>query len=90
VAAGKSYLDVRQALDDLVIDEIRATSLGIRTLKIGAPWPLEPTGIHEFADGLELIIVVEEKRSLIESQIKEILYGLANCPVVVGRPGPRA
>jgi indolepyruvate ferredoxin oxidoreductase len=85
VAAGKSYLDVRQALDDLGIDEIRATSLGIRTFKIGAPWPLEPTGIREFADGLELIIVVEEKRSLIESQIKDILYGMANCPVVVGK-----
>ena len=84
-AAGKSYLDVRQALDDLGIDEARAASLGIRTFKVACPWPLEPSGIRAFADGLDLVIVVEEKRSLIESQTKEILFGLASRPAIIGK-----
>jgi indolepyruvate ferredoxin oxidoreductase len=83
--AGKSYLDVLQALDDLGIDEVRAADLGLRLLKIGCTWPLEPEMIRRFAEGLEKIIVVEEKRGLIESQIKEILYGRANAPLVIGK-----
>ncbi|MEM9205913.1 MAG: indolepyruvate ferredoxin oxidoreductase family protein [Pseudomonadota bacterium] len=86
---GKSYLDVRQALDSLGIDEVRAADLGIKLLKVAMPWPLEPSGIERFADGLDLIIVVEEKRSLIETQIKEILYGRANAPVVIGKKDER-
>ena len=49
------------------------------------PWPLEPKGIFEFAKGLDLIIVVEEKRALIEPQIKEFLYDLSNRPKVIGK-----
>ncbi len=85
VTAGKSYLDVLQALDDLGIDEVRAANLGIRLLKIACTWPLEPRTIREFAEDLGTIIVVEEKRGLIESQIKEILYGTAHQPVVIGK-----
>jgi len=84
-AAGKSWLDVTQALDDLGIDEIRAADLGIRLFKVGVPWPLEPEGVRDFAKGLDLIIVVEEKRALIEAQMKEILYGTANVPQIVGK-----
>jgi indolepyruvate ferredoxin oxidoreductase len=69
VTAGKSYLDVLQALDELGIDEVRAADLGIRLLKLACTWPLEPETIRRFGQGLEKIIVVEEKRSLIESQI---------------------
>ncbi len=83
--AGKSYLDVLQALDDLGIDEVRAADLGLRLLKIACTWPLEPEAIRAFAAGLETIVVVEEKRGLIEGQIKEILYGTANQPTVVGK-----
>src|SRR5690606_7493339 len=83
--SGKSYLDVRQALDDLGIDEVKAASLGIRLYKVACPWPLEPEGLKRFAGGLETIICVEEKRSLIETQIREQLYGTANPPVVVGK-----
>ena len=82
---GKSYLDTLQALADLGIDEGKAANIGIRLFKIGCPWPLEPTGVRDFAKGLDEIIVVEEKRSLVESQIKEQLYGVKDAPVVVGK-----
>ena len=85
VAAGKSYLDVRQALEDLGIDEARASAIGVRLLKIGMVWPLEPSIIRDFARGLETIIVVEEKRSFIETQLKDILYGEKNRPAVIGK-----
>ncbi len=85
VAAGKAYLDVRQALDDLGIDEVKAARLGIRLLKIGMVWPLEPAIIRDFAQGLSTILVVEEKRSLIEAQIRDILYADDIRPAVIGK-----
>jgi indolepyruvate ferredoxin oxidoreductase len=85
VTVGKSYLDVRQAFDQLGIDEVKCNDLGIRLLKIGCPWPISRAELRDFAKGLELIIVVEEKRSLIEVQVREELYGIANPPVVVGK-----
>ncbi|BDV32935.1 indolepyruvate ferredoxin oxidoreductase family protein [Methylocystis iwaonis] len=89
ITVGKSYLDVRQALDDLGIDEARANDLGLRLYKIAAPWPLEPKGLHDFARGLDLIMVVEEKRSLIEVQLREELYGSAHQPVCIGKKDER-
>jgi indolepyruvate ferredoxin oxidoreductase len=74
VTAGKSYLDVRQALDDLGIDERLAAEIGLRLMKVGMSWPLEPDGTHHFAQGLEEILVVEEKRQHLEYQLKEQLY----------------
>ncbi|MFO1117905.1 MAG: indolepyruvate ferredoxin oxidoreductase family protein [Beijerinckiaceae bacterium] len=85
ITTGKSYLDVRQAMDDLGIDEVKANDLGIRLYKIGCVWPLEPEGLKAFAEGLEMIVVVEEKRSLIEVQVREELYGMKNPPIVVGK-----
>ncbi len=85
VTTGKSYLDVRAALDELGIDEVKANELGVRLYKVGMVWPLEPEGLQKFAKGLDLIIVVEEKRSLIETQVKEQLYNLPERPVVVGK-----
>ncbi len=85
ITTGKPYLDVRQALDDLGIDENRANTLGLRLYKIGCPWPLEPEGLKAFADGLDLIICVEEKRALIEVQVREELYGTDSQPVCVGK-----
>jgi indolepyruvate ferredoxin oxidoreductase len=82
---GKSYMDVRQALRYLGIDDAEAARLGLRIYKIGMTWPLEPSGVAKFAEGLEKIIVVEEKRGLIEPQLKEILYGKANAPEVIGK-----
>jgi indolepyruvate ferredoxin oxidoreductase len=85
ITTGKSYLDVRQALDELGIDELRANEYGLRLYKIACPWPLEPDGLREFARGLEKIIVVEEKRSLIETQLREELYGSKEQPVCIGK-----
>ncbi len=87
VSTGKSYLDVMQALDDLGIDAGYAAELGLRVYKVGMPWPLEREGIREFAEGLEEIIVVEEKRAVIENQLKEQLYNWREDvrPRVVGK-----
>lgn len=74
VTTGKSYLDVRQALDDLGIDDALAAQIGLRVYKVGMSWPLEREGIRHFAEGLEEILVVEEKRAVIENQLKEQLY----------------
>ncbi|MGH6918405.1 MAG: indolepyruvate ferredoxin oxidoreductase family protein, partial [Geminicoccaceae bacterium] len=82
VTTGKSYLDVRQALDDLGIDRERAARLGLRVLKLGLVWPLDAGAVQAFARGLEQIVVVEEKRGLIETQLKELLYGRADTAIV--------
>ncbi len=87
VTAGKSYLDVRQALENLGIDEAYAAEVGIRIYRVGMSWPLEPQGVRRFARGLEEVLVVEEKRPVIESQLKEHLYDLSqnDRPRVVGK-----
>jgi indolepyruvate ferredoxin oxidoreductase len=78
ITTGKAYLDVMQALEDLGIDEALAAQIGLRVYKVGMSWPLEPLSTNEFAQGLEEILVVEEKRSIIEDQLTGQLY---NSPV---------
>ena len=87
ITSGKSYLDVRQALDDLGIDQARAAEIGIRLYKVGMVWPLEAEGVRHFAEGLDEILVVEEKRQLLEYQLKEELYNWREDvrPRVVGK-----
>jgi indolepyruvate ferredoxin oxidoreductase len=86
ITTGKSYLDVRQALEELGIDEELCAQVGIRVLKVGMSWPLEPVSVHDFAKGLDEILVVEEKRSVIEDQLTGQLYNwpVDRRPVVVG------
>src|SRR5512134_753552 len=74
VTCGKTYMDVRQALDDLGIDDDYAKRIGLSLYKVGMTWPLEREGVRHFAEGLEEILVVEEKRALIENQLKEQIY----------------
>ncbi len=74
IASGKSYLDVLEALEELGIDEAMAADIGIRLYKVAMVWPLEPEGVREFAQGLDEILVVEEKRQVVEYQLKEQLY----------------
>lgn len=74
ITSGKSYLDVCQALDILGIDDELAQQIGLRLYKVGMVWPLEAEGVRQFAEGLEEIVVVEEKRHMIEYQLKEELY----------------
>ena len=87
ITSGKSYVDVRQALDDLGISEADAAEIGIRLFKVAMPWPLEPEGVRHFAEGLEEILVVEEKRQIVEYQVKEQLYNWRGDvrPRVVGK-----
>ncbi len=86
ITSGKAYLDVMQALEDLGIDHDSAAAIGLRVYKVGMPWPLEPVLTHEFASGLEEILVVEEKRSIIEDQLTGQLYNWAvdKRPRVIG------
>src|SRR5206468_1906565 len=86
ITTGKAYLDVRQALSDLGLDE-KAAALGIRVYKVGLTWPLEPSGAQKFAEGLQDVLVVEEKRGFIEQQLVHILYNMdaSRRPSVVGK-----
>ena len=87
ITAGKAYLDTRQALADLGIDEQAARDIGLRVYKVGMTWPLDSVGVHEFARGLDEILVVEEKRQVMEYALKEELYNLPDGerPRVVGK-----
>ena len=85
ITTGKAYLDVRQAFDELGIDEVKCNELGLRLFKIACVWPIGRQELADFAQGLDLIIVVEEKRSLIEVQVREELYGTPNQPVCIGK-----
>jgi indolepyruvate ferredoxin oxidoreductase len=76
VTTGKAYRAVCQALDDLGIDAARAQHMGLSIYKVGMPWPLETINAIRFVEGLEEILVIEEKRSVIESQLKDALYNL--------------
>ncbi|MED5620580.1 indolepyruvate ferredoxin oxidoreductase family protein [Ideonella sp. BN130291] len=75
IASGKSFNDTRQALHDLGLDDDTCRTLGIRLHKVNVVWPLEATIARDFALGLQEILVVEEKRQVIEYQLKEQLYG---------------
>ncbi|MCU4367414.1 indolepyruvate ferredoxin oxidoreductase family protein [Acinetobacter courvalinii] len=87
VASGKGYLDTIEALRILGIENETAQQLGLRVYQVGLIWPLEPQGIREFAKGLQELIVVEEKRPILESQIKDELYSLPDQqrPHVIGK-----
>ncbi len=85
-STGKAYLDLRQALFDLGIDESKAAQIGLRLYKVAMPWPLEPQGVVNFAGGLEEILFVEEKRDVMESQAKAILYNRPDLrPRILGK-----
>jgi indolepyruvate ferredoxin oxidoreductase len=85
VAAGKPYHDLMDALRLLGLERLP----GIRVLKLGMIWPLEPRTVREFAAGLDEVLVVEEKGPFLESQLKEALYGTANAPRIVGKRDER-
>jgi indolepyruvate ferredoxin oxidoreductase len=91
VTVGKSYLDVRQALDELGIDEGEAERLGLAVYKVALVWPLETEGVTAFAQGKREILVVEEKRPIIEQQLKDALFNAPadRRPVVVGKTDER-
>lgn len=85
VAVGTAYDSVRQALDEFGLDTDRLVELGIRVMRIGMPFPLGEEGITQFAEGLDTVLVVEDKTPFVETQVKEILYGTPNGPSIVGK-----
>jgi indolepyruvate ferredoxin oxidoreductase len=85
VAAGRTYLDMRQALRALGLDDAELRARGVRLLRLAMVHPLIASEMEEFADGLAEIIVVEEKRPFIESALKAILYGVKDAPVITGK-----
>lgn len=88
IAPGKAYLDVRQALDELGLSEAEAKALGLSVFKVAMPWPLEPEGIKDFALKHPALLVVEEKRAVVEPQLKDILYHLPEGtmrPEIIGK-----
>ncbi|HWG15796.1 MAG TPA: indolepyruvate ferredoxin oxidoreductase family protein, partial [Streptosporangiaceae bacterium] len=88
IAAGASYLDVRQALQLIGIGPGELASSGVRVLKLGMVSPLEPRIAEEFAAGLDEIVVVEEKRPFVELAVKDLFYGRPDAPLVSGRRSP--
>lgn len=74
ISAGKAYADTLQALEELGIDEKVAAEIGLKLYKVGMPWPLEPDGVRHFCEGLEEVLIIEEKREFIEHQVKWQLY----------------
>ena len=87
LTTGKAYLDVRQAFEDLGLDAAAIAALGIRIYKLGLTWPIERSGALAFADGLQDVLVVEEKRGFIERQLVELLYNMPadRRPSIVGK-----
>ena len=87
-AAGKTFLDLRQALRIVGLDDAELARRGVRLLHLGMIYPLEPGIVQRFAAGLDEIIVVEEKRSFVETAVKDLLYGRRDAPAVTGKRGP--
>ncbi|ADG78402.1 Pyruvate/ketoisovalerate oxidoreductase OS=Tsukamurella paurometabola (strain ATCC 8368 / DSM/ CCUG 35730 / CIP 100753 / JCM 10117 / KCTC 9821 / NBRC 16120/ NCIMB 702349 / NCTC 13040) OX=521096 GN=Tpau_1784 PE=4 SV=1 [Tsukamurella paurometabola] len=85
VAAGKTYMDVRESLRLIGIDDAELNKLGIRILKMGMVYPFERQIMHEFIDGLDEVIVVEEKRDFLETMMRDILFRHPGAPNIVGK-----
>ncbi len=87
IASGKAYQDLAQTLASLDLSDAQAADMGLTIYKVGMPWPLERTGALKFAEGLEKILVLEHKRPLVETQIKDYLYDLpdARRPKIIGK-----
>ena len=87
VASGKAYEDVCQALSELDISDSELEAIGIRIYKVRMPWPLEPVGIRQFSEGLEEVLIIEERREIIENQIKQQLFNWRSDvrPRIVGK-----
>ena len=85
ITAGKTYNDLRQSFLELGLDDAALKRYGIRVLKMGMLFPMEPSVVRDFAQGLEEILVIEEKRPFLEMFAKNVLYGTVNAPRIVGK-----
>ena len=84
-AAGRTFTELRQALSDLGLDDHDLRRFGIRLLRLQMVWPVEPDIVRRFARGLDEILVLDEKRAFIELFMRDILYGRAGAPRIVGK-----
>ncbi|WP_458093359.1 indolepyruvate ferredoxin oxidoreductase family protein [Roseomonas sp. WA12] len=84
-ARGKAYATLRQSMLDLGIDDAAARLLGLRIWKVGLAWPLDAEAARAFAQGLEEVLVVEDRRSFLEAQLRDALYGTNNAPRITGK-----
>ena len=89
VAAGRTYYEMRQALTDLGFDDQALRDAGIRVMRLGMTYPLDTGIVRQFADGLEEIVVIEEKRAFVELFVRDALYASTNRPRVVGKTDER-
>lgn len=89
LTAGKPYLDLREALEDLGLDDARCDALGISIIKLGMTWPIDPDFVRAACHDAREILVIEEKRPLIEEQLATALYGLDQRPVISGKRDAR-
>ncbi|MET0895829.1 MAG: indolepyruvate ferredoxin oxidoreductase family protein [Acidimicrobiia bacterium] len=85
VASGHTYRDVVEALRRLGLEVEQLGALGVRLLQVRQPWPIDPHQVRHFGRGLDEIVVVEEKRAFIETQVRDALYGTTNAPRVIGK-----
>ncbi len=85
ISSGKAFEDTRQALHLLGIDEATSEAIGLQLYKVRMPYPLEPQGVIEFSDGLDEVLVLEERREIIEDQLKTILYHRNQGTRIVGK-----
>ncbi|MFD3486998.1 indolepyruvate ferredoxin oxidoreductase family protein [Streptomyces sp. NPDC058665] len=85
LASGASFAVVRRALSDLGLDEAQTERLGIRLIQLGMPFPLDADHMAELTDGLDGLLVVEDKTDFLEGHLKQTLYGRQGAPSVVGR-----
>ncbi|GAA4085458.1 indolepyruvate ferredoxin oxidoreductase family protein [Nocardioides kongjuensis] len=85
VASGSCYDSLRQALTDLGVTDEALVAAGVRVMRMGMMSPVEPEAVRRFADGLEEIVVVEDKTSFMEMQVRDLLYGSANAPRILGK-----
>jgi indolepyruvate ferredoxin oxidoreductase len=86
---GKAYATLRQAMRDAGISDEMARDLGLRLWKVGLAWPLDTEAARGFAHGLEEVLVVEDRRALLEPQLRDALYHLSERPRVVGKKDER-
>ncbi|WP_163752040.1 indolepyruvate ferredoxin oxidoreductase family protein [Mycolicibacterium helvum] len=85
VGVGTAYDSLRQALTELGLRERDLLDAGVRILRVGMPYPLGAEKVRQLADGVETVLVVEDKTSFVETQVKEILYGIDHPPKVIGK-----
>ena len=87
ISSGKAYEDVLQALRELELGRAEMEAIGIRILKVRMPWPLEPEAVRHFSEGLDEVLVIEERREIIENQIKQQLFNWRSDvrPRIVGK-----